>query len=83
MESLKNIYKQKYWTKLKNINNASRAVESMKGSRKSVVSGGCPGPCPSYKQSTARAVSTLHLQQDVTGELVKILYDAYYKIEGD
>lgn len=43
----------------------------------------CPGCCPSYRQPTARADCTLHLQQDVTGKSMKIFYDAYYKIEGD
>lgn len=47
------------------------------------VKDSCPAPCPSYRQPTARAESTLHLQQDVTGESVKILYDAHYKIEWD
>jgi hypothetical protein len=55
----------------------------MKAIRKPPVPVRCPGSCPSYMQPTARAESTLHLQQDITGELEKILYSAYYKTEED
>lgn len=65
--------------KLDNKKNASRVGETRKPSRASQL----PWSLPIWHAPTARAESTLHLQQDLTGERVKILCSAYYKTQED